>query len=412
MTQEKYNGQGLEEYGDLQAFAASSEGSSQFAQPEFLRKLCSTPLLSRAEEKKWAKQCFDAQNYLRSIAADNLELMFLTFKRLAENADKVRLANYFEFEDDNDGDVRTVFMEIAPSILEEFGRKLSQHDSEEFIQALAPLRMRMLFFTECLELLEDKKKVHKGWKKLVSDVTEVKRKFHEAMNVLVERNLRLVMSIAWRYTSSGIPVADLMQEGNIGLMRSVERYDYRRGHCFSTYASYWIRQSILHLIMSHGRIIRMPVNTIRQLQKIKAVEEKYLGETGSFPDISVIAEETGLSSAKIRALQHMAMQPISLQSIATETATLEGILPDKGHSNPYESAKQESFRETIREILSQLNKREQQVIRMRFGLDGEASKKFTEIAEILGVSSERVRQIEQAALEKMRKPCTKRILEN
>ncbi len=387
------------------------KSGGQFTQPDFLRKLCSTPLLTQAEEQKWARQYFEAQKYLQSIVSDNLELMYLVLRRLYENADKVRLANYFEFEDDGEGEVRAVFMEKAPSIVEHFAGARSKRHLEELFDALAPLQMRMLFFSECLDLLESKAPSRKTWKQLLPAIQKSRAKMQEAMGVLVERNLRLVMSIAWRYASSGIPVADLMQEGNIGLMRSVERFDYRRGHCFSTYASYWIRQFILRLIMSHGRIIRMPINTIRQLQKIKAVEEKYLGTTGSFPDISVIAEETGLSTAKIRALQRMATQPISLQSIASEAGSLEGVLSDQGASNPYESAKQESFRETIREILSQLNKREQQVIRMRFGLDGESSKKLTEISEILGISSERVRQIEQTALQKMRQPCTNRILE-
>ena len=228
----------------------------------------------------------------------------------------------------------------------------------------------------------------------------------EAADKLIEHNLRLVLSIAGRYGISSIPFADLVQEGNMGLMRAVERFNYKLGHRFTTYASYWIRQSISKYLTKHGRIIRMPANTIAMISSIRQVEQRILTETGEIPSADEIAKELGVSATKVRALQRMTQQPISLQSSVDEDTTLEENIADTHSISPDEVLDGQSMRTALYEAMKGLDEREQRILRLRFGLDDEQPMKLADVSALIGVSSERVRQIESKALRKIRSTLT------
>lgn len=247
----------------------------------------------------------------------------------------------------------------------------------------------------------------------VGKIKQLRTKMNQVRTTLVESNLRLVVSVARKYAYSGSPFSDVIQEGNLGLMQAVDRYDPQRGYRFSTYAVWWIRQAITSSLASHSRTIRIPANMAQALQKIKRAELELLQEVGGEPDADAIAEKVGMEPERVRALRKMERQTISLQSTidGEDKHTLNEVLTDSALPSPDEAAAVKMMSEAIENVLDTLTERERTIIIFRFGLYDQPVQTLEELSGRFSLTNERIRQIEAIALNKLRHPSRKKYLD-
>ena len=432
----------------------------------YLKQMGQVPLLTREQEVEISKRIEDAeltvQKYLHNfgfIAESYLELADKLTKG-KERFDRVILDKKIES--------RERYMKVLPKLCQQLRdsheecddifRKINAKNprgvaklKEEFaasLAVLAKLYTRFYFKQKVIEDFCDKaeevqKKVWRYRRKVEANPTdkEFDTKMRETQQIswfaiedfeanykmlrtwmkaayaakteMVEANLRLVISIAKKYTNRGLSFLDLIQEGNMGLMKAVEKFEYRRGYKFSTYATWWIRQAITRSIADQARTIRIPVHMIETINKLMRVQKQLVQEYGREPTPDEIADEIHLPVERVRAVLKMAQQPISLQAPVgdSEDTSFGDFIEDKAAENPMEEAGFAMLKEKIIDVLDTLTEREREVLEQRFGLKDGYSRTLEEVGRQFQVTRERIRQIEAKALRKMRHPTRIRKLE-
>ena len=294
--------------------------------------------------------------------------------------------------------------------------------TKEEIAAKVPEATMVSTYMEIKKLIQTKEASKGGFDMEPEKLSDILEQIKRGKNIsetsktrMAKSNLRLVVSIAKRYTNRGLPFLDLIQEGNIGLMKAVDKFEYQKGYKFSTYATWWIRQAISRAIADQARTIRIPIHMIETINRINKIMRKHLQEHGKEPDVETIAEEVGLSVEKVKNVIKITKEPISLEAPIgnEEDGRFGDFIEDKMSLSPSDAVLKDDLKVQIEGVLEQLNEREKAVIKMRFGImDDESDRTLEEIGKELNVTRERVRQIESSAIKKLKHPKVGRKLKN
>ena len=297
-----------------------------------------------------------------------------------------------------------------------------QELNKEDIAGMVPEATMVSTYMEIKKLVQTKEASKNSFDMEPEKLADILEQIKRGKNIseisktkMAKSNLRLVVSIAKRYTNRGLPFLDLIQEGNIGLMKAVDKFEYQKGYKFSTYATWWIRQAISRAIADQARTIRIPIHMIETINRINKIMRKHLQEHGKEPDVDTIAQEVGLSVEKVKNVIKITKEPISLEAPigSEEDGRFGDFIEDKTSISPAEAILKDDLRVQIESVLEQLNEREKAVIKLRFGImDDESDRTLEEIGKELSVTRERVRQIESSAIKKLKHPKVGRKLKN
>ncbi len=306
--------------------------------------------------------------------------------------------------------IRTGFNSIIASIMEHPSTLPEMEALREQIRvwkrrdpSLKPKKQHLNYLSETVTSISEAHPEDESIKELCEFVKVQQKKVERAKDEMINANLRLVVSIAKRYMHQGLSLADLIQEGNLGLMRAVFRFDYTKGNKFSTYASWWIRQAITRAILDKTRTIRLPVHFLELRSQFFKAFYAMLKELGREPTPAEISERTGLPMEKILSILEASREPVSLETpVGDEDSTLGDFIENKDAVSPYESVREKELTERIKSILATLSPREEKIIRLRFGIGEDSEYTLEEIGKRFNVSRERIRQIEKKALNRLR----------
>ncbi len=333
---------------------------------------------------------------------------YLQFKSLYAQQD--RIFKFLEVEND------TQYRELYDKVLEDdaFKRKLARHLYTSDTKIEQMLRNQEDVIRKLRRLSIDAGMAFEDIETVYNIITKGEEKADKAKSQLVEANLRLVVSISKKYTNRGLQFLDLIQEGNIGLMKAVDKFEYRRGYKFSTYATWWIRQAITRAIADQGRTIRIPVHMIETINKLARTSRQLIQELGREPTPEEIAEKMEMSVDKVKKVFKISKEPISLETPIgeEEDSSLGDFIEDKKIISPAEAVTSINLSEQTRSVLSTLTPREEKVLRMRFGIGEKSDHTLEEVGQDFFVTRERIRQIEAKALRKLRHPSRSKLLKS
>ncbi len=344
---------------------------------------------------------------------------FGRIRRLDREIDRLRLAlrdrrrstttrtNYLKWIAANREAIQKIVadMSLKPSLIEDVVAKVRRHGDRIRQRAAETKRNRSASITRELRALQEEAGLpRRDLFALLDQIERSDRIVRQAKRELMEANLRLVVSVAKRYLGSELSLLDLVQEGNIGLMKAVDRFQYRRGFKFSTYATWWIRQAITRAIADHSRTIRIPVHMVETLNRISRVNRNIINELGREPTPEELAQRTGVPAKKVRLILESSRKPLSLETPIGEDSELGDFLEDKSAGSPNDSLLSQDLSLQVERALATLSSKEKEILRLRFGIGEEGEHTLEEVGKRFAVTRERIRQIEAKALRKLRHP--------